>query len=55
MRPYISGDIHGRSDLLERAIAAIHRDVAKQGPAALTRMLGTTSTGDSIRTACLIA
>jgi serine/threonine protein phosphatase 1 len=39
-RIYAVGDIHGRLDLLERAIAAIHRDVEEQGPAALTITLG---------------
>jgi serine/threonine protein phosphatase 1 len=40
MRLYAIGDIHGRLDLLDRAIAAIHRDVAKHGPGALTVTLG---------------
>jgi calcineurin-like phosphoesterase family protein len=39
-RIYAIGDIHGRLDLLERAIAAIHRDVANNGPAALTVTVG---------------
>ena len=39
-RVYAIGDIHGRLDLLERAIAAIGRDVAAYGPAALTVTLG---------------
>jgi serine/threonine protein phosphatase 1 len=39
-RIYAIGDIHGRLDLLDRAIAAIHRDVEKRGPAALTVTLG---------------
>lgn len=39
-RIYAIGDIHGRLDLLERAIAAIQRDVAEHGPAALTVTLG---------------
>lgn len=33
-------DIHGRLDLLERAIAAIERDVDTRGRAALTVTLG---------------
>jgi serine/threonine protein phosphatase 1 len=39
-RVYAIGDIHGRLDLLERAIAAIERDVEQHGPAALTVTLG---------------
>ena len=39
-RVYAIGDIHGRLDLLERAIAAIGRDVAERGPASLTVTLG---------------
>ena len=39
-RIYAIGDIHGRLDLLERAIAAIQRDVKENGPAALTVTLG---------------
>lgn len=39
-RIYAIGDIHGRLDLLERAIDAIHRDVDEHGPAALTVTLG---------------
>ncbi|MCW5693233.1 MAG: serine/threonine protein phosphatase [Pseudolabrys sp.] len=39
-RIYAIGDIHGRLDLLDRAIAAIGRDVAEHGPAALTVTLG---------------
>ena len=39
-RFYAIGDIHGRLDLLERAIAAIDRDVEERGPAALTVTLG---------------
>ena len=39
-RIYAIGDIHGRLDLLERAIAAIAVDVAEHGPAALTVTLG---------------
>jgi diadenosine tetraphosphatase ApaH/serine/threonine PP2A family protein phosphatase len=39
-RIYAIGDIHGRLDLLERAIAAIRRDVDAHGPAALTVTLG---------------
>jgi diadenosine tetraphosphatase ApaH/serine/threonine PP2A family protein phosphatase len=37
---YAIGDIHGRLDLLERAITAIRRDVEQYGPAALTVTLG---------------
>jgi predicted MPP superfamily phosphohydrolase len=39
-RIYAIGDIHGRSDLLDRAIEAIGRDVAERGPAALTVTVG---------------
>jgi len=39
-RIYAIGDIHGRLDLLERAIAAIRRDVDEHGPATLTVTLG---------------
>jgi Calcineurin-like phosphoesterase len=39
-RIYAIGDIHGRLDLLERAIAAIRHDVEEHGPAALTVTLG---------------
>jgi hypothetical protein len=39
-RIYAIGDIHGRLDLLERAIEAIGRDVAERGPAALTITIG---------------
>jgi serine/threonine protein phosphatase 1 len=39
-RIYAIGDIHGRLDLLERAITAIERDVEEHGPAALTVTLG---------------
>lgn len=39
-RIYAIGDIHGRLDLLERAIEAIHRDIDDRGPAALTVTLG---------------
>jgi serine/threonine protein phosphatase 1 len=39
-RLYAIGDIHGRLDLLERAIAAIERDVAEHGADALTVTLG---------------
>jgi len=39
-RIFAIGDIHGRLDLLERAIAAIGRDVAAHGPAALTVTIG---------------
>jgi serine/threonine protein phosphatase 1 len=40
LRLYVIGDIHGRLDLLERAITAIHRDVETHGDAALTVTLG---------------
>jgi serine/threonine protein phosphatase 1 len=39
-RLYAIGDIHGRLDLLDRAIAAIRRDVEEHGPGALTVTLG---------------
>ena len=39
-RIYAIGDIHGRLDLLERAIAAIACDVSQHGPAALTVTVG---------------
>jgi len=39
-RLYVIGDIHGRLDLLERAIAAIRRDVDLYGADALTVTLG---------------
>ena len=39
-RLYAIGDIHGRLDLLDRVIAAIHRDVDVYGPDALTVTLG---------------
>jgi serine/threonine protein phosphatase 1 len=39
-RIYAIGDIHGRCDLLDRAIEAIARDVAAHGPAALTVTVG---------------
>lgn len=39
-RIYAIGDIHGRLDLLERAVAAIACDVGAHGPAALTVTLG---------------
>jgi serine/threonine protein phosphatase 1 len=39
-RIYAIGDIHGRLDLLERVIAAIHRDVSDHGPAVLTVTVG---------------
>jgi serine/threonine protein phosphatase 1 len=39
-RLYVIGDIHGRLDLLDRAIAAIQRDVAEHGSGALTVTLG---------------
>jgi serine/threonine protein phosphatase 1 len=31
MRLYVIGDIHGRSDLLDRMVSAIHRDIEKYG------------------------
>ena len=37
---YVIGDIHGRLDLLDRAIAAIEQDVAARGSHALTVTLG---------------
>lgn len=40
VRIYAIGDIHGRLDLLDRAIDAIDRDVKEQGGAALTVTLG---------------
>lgn len=40
LRLYVIGDIHGMLDLLERAVAAIHRDVALHGSDALTVTLG---------------
>src|SRR5471032_3394982 len=40
MRAYAIGDIHGRLDLLDRAIAAIELDVEQHGPAKLTFTLG---------------
>ena len=40
VRLYVIGDIHGRLDLLERAAAAITRDVATHGGDALTVTLG---------------
>ncbi len=40
VRVYAIGDIHGRLDLLERAIAAIQRDVDEAGTGALTITLG---------------
>jgi serine/threonine protein phosphatase 1 len=40
MRLYAIGDIHGRLDLLDRAIAAIEHDVQQYGPDALTVTLG---------------
>src|SRR3974390_2412045 len=39
-RLYVIGDIHGRLDLLDDAIAAIKRDVEAQGLDALTVTLG---------------
>ena len=39
-RLYVIGDVHGRLDLLDRVIAAIHRDVEEHGPGALTVTLG---------------
>jgi serine/threonine protein phosphatase 1 len=39
-RLYVIGDIHGRLDLLEHAIAAINRDVEELGSDALTVTLG---------------
>ena len=39
-RLYAIGDIHGRLDLLARAVDAIARDVAARGPAALTVTVG---------------
>ena len=39
-RLYVIGDIHGRLDLLDRAIAAIERDVEAHGSNALTVTLG---------------
>jgi serine/threonine protein phosphatase 1 len=39
-RLYVIGDIHGRLDLLDRAIAAIERDGEERGPDALTVTLG---------------
>ena len=39
-RIYAIGDIHGRLDLLDRAIAAIERDVREHGGDALTVTLG---------------
>jgi serine/threonine protein phosphatase 1 len=39
-RLYVIGDIHGRLDLLDRAIAAIHGDVAVHGADGLTVTVG---------------
>jgi serine/threonine protein phosphatase 1 len=39
-RLYVIGDVHGRLDLLERAIRAIDCDVAERGGTALTVTLG---------------
>jgi serine/threonine protein phosphatase 1 len=40
LRLYVIGDIHGRLDLLERAITTIRRDIEEHGDAALTVTLG---------------
>jgi serine/threonine protein phosphatase 1 len=40
VRLYVIGDIHGRLDLLDGVIAAIHRDVEEHGSGALTVTLG---------------
>ena len=40
MRLYVIGDIHGRSDLLDRMIAAIDRDASERGANCLTVTLG---------------
>ena len=37
---YAIGDIHGRLDLLDRAIESIHRDIVKRGPPELIVTLG---------------
>jgi len=39
-RVFAIGDIHGRLDLLNRAVAAIERDIEQYGPGALTVTLG---------------
>jgi serine/threonine protein phosphatase 1 len=39
-RIYAIGDIHGRLDLLDRAIGAIRRDIEERGGAALTVTIG---------------
>jgi len=39
-RLYVIGDVHGRLDLLDRVIAAIHRDIEENGSGALTVTLG---------------
>jgi serine/threonine protein phosphatase 1 len=39
-RLYVIGDIHGRLDLLNQVIGAIHRDVEQHGSGALTVTLG---------------
>ena len=39
-RIYAIGDVHGRLDLLERALGAIRRDIEERGPAALTVTVG---------------
>jgi serine/threonine protein phosphatase 1 len=39
-RLYVIGDIHGRLDLLDQVINAIHRDVEEHGSGALTVTLG---------------
>ena len=40
VRLYVIGDIHGRLDLLNQVIDAIHRDVEEHGSGALTVTLG---------------
>ena len=40
VRLYVIGDIHGRLDLLNQVIDAIHRDVEQHGSGALTVTLG---------------
>ena len=40
-RLYAIGDIHGRLDLLDRAVAAIHRDVEMYGSNARSRSIKT--------------
>jgi calcineurin-like phosphoesterase family protein len=39
-RLYVIGDIHGRLDMLDQLICAIHRDVEEHGRGALTVTLG---------------